>query len=214
MARNRSNIFNSQIVTRLDKDDLPGLQNTTRKTEQNLNIMLNHAPLKSVESGLQDKYRKYFTHPDYQATAAGTVLIYTDGSTIANGQRGAKSGYGVFFAKENLMDKNLSRRVPRLEKQTNNVAELMAIHEAIHIGKDLPGRPFLKIYSDSNYAIDVVTGKKNASKNTELIDGIKALLRITRVDFTHVYAHTSKQDIHSIGNDIADYLAGQGSSTA
>ena len=207
MARNRSNVFNSQIVTLLDKHALPGLP-----VNKDQNIMLNHPHISpsKTESG---KFRTYFTHPDYLDTP-GIVRIYTEGSTIANGQRGAKSGYGVFFAKEDLSGKNLSCRVPRSEKQTNNVAELMAIHEAVKIGRDLPGRPLLKIYSDSNYSIDVLTGKKNAHTNKELIDAIKALLRVTRVDFIHVYAHTSKPDLHSIGNDIADYLAGQGSTTA
>jgi ribonuclease HI len=130
-----------------------------------------------------------------------------------NGKRNAKSGYGVFFGTQELG--YIGKAVPAHEKQTNNVAELMAIQAAV---QKLPGAQGgqraqyrqIHIYSDSNYSIDVITGKKNAHVNKELIQTIQQAIRNSPVEIRliHVYAHTDGKDMHSIGNDIADYLAG------
>jgi len=207
----RSNIFSTSIVTRIDKTDLPGLEPLhDRDLDRGMSVELGgtslplplprnrQIPNMPLERGLDAKIKAYFDHPD--APESGQMIIYTDGSTIANGQKGAKSGYGVFFATRYIQP--ISRQVPRSEKQTNNVAELMAIRDAIRAASGP-----CTIYTDSNYSIDVLTGRKNAHVNKELIQEIKQGLH--GVKLIHVYAHTGdKQNIHSIGNDIADYLAG------
>jgi ribonuclease HI len=197
MAGRRRNIFSHESMVRIDKTELIG---SPKKNDDN-NIML-----KNRAETLEQKIEKYKTHP----VQPGICCIYTDGSTYNNGRKNAKSGYGVFFGHMDIPP--ISRPVPPMEKQTNNVAELMAIYAALEQMKDkVEGK--IRIYSDSNYSLDVITGKKQAHTNLELIARIKKLKSACRVpiDFSHIYAHTDKQDQHSLGNDIADYLAGLGS---
>jgi len=135
--------------------------------------------------------------------------IYTDGSSVGNGKRMAKAGYGVYFGALNMP--NISRKVPPKFKQTNNVAELLAIHDGI---KELVRAKVsrVQIYSDSEYAMGVITGKKNASANLEIIKSIKDLITESGIQiiWRHIRAHTGATDIHSIGNSIADRLAVDG----
>jgi ribonuclease HI len=135
--------------------------------------------------------------------------IYTDGSSVGNGKRMAKAGYGVYFGALNMP--NISRKVPPKFKQTNNVAELLAIHDGI---KELVRAKVsrVQIYSDSEYAMGVITGKKNASANLEIIKSIQDLITESGIQiiWRHIRAHTGATDIHSIGNSIADRLAVEG----
>ena len=194
MSRKR-NIFSHEGITRIDKTMMTGKPLVETETD----IMF-----KNRAETLEQKIAKYKSFPD----DGSIILIYTDGSTYNNGRKNAKSGYGVFFGNRDIAP--ISRPVPPMEKQSNNVAELMAIHDALdHIQKENTGRKII-IYSDSNYSMDVITGKKQAHTNLEIIARIKKLKSVCRipVEFIHIYAHTDKQDKHSIGNDIADYLAG------
>ena len=195
MSRKRSNIFSHEGITRIDKTMMTG----GKPIEAEADIML-----KNRAETLEQKVTKYKSFPD----DSSIIIIYTDGSTYNNGRKNAKSGYGVFFGNRDIAP--ISRPVPPMEKQSNNVAELMAIHDALdQIQKENNGKKII-IYSDSNYSMDVITGKKQAHTNLEIIARIKKLKSVCRipVEFIHIYAHTDKQDKHSIGNDIADYLAG------
>jgi len=192
MSRKRSNIFSHEGIIRIDKTMMTG-----KPTEPEI------LPVKHRADTLEQKVIKYKSFPD----DGKTILIYTDGSTYNNGRQNAKSGYGVFFGNRDIAP--ISRPVPAMEKQSNNVAELMAIHDAlVQVQKEETGK--IIIYSDSNYSMDVITGKKQAHTNIDLIARIKKLKSACRipVEFIHIYAHTGEQDKHSIGNDIADYLAG------
>lgn len=138
--------------------------------------------------------------------------IYTDGSSVGNGKRSAKAGYGVYFGALNMP--NISRKVSPKFKQTNNVAELLAIRDGIReLVRARVSR--VQIYSDSEYAMGVITGKKNASANLEIIKDIKDLITESGIHiiWRHIRAHTGAQDIHSIGNSIADRLAVEGASS-
>ena len=89
----------------------------------------------------------------------------------------------------------------------DNIAELKAIIDALkYICK--VGVP-ANIYYDSDYASGVITGRKKAHVNLELVEEGKMLLKACKVkpEFIHVYSHTGSKDLHSIGNDIADQLA-------
>ena len=71
------------------------------------------------------------------------------------------------------------------------------------------------IVSDSKYALLCVGtyGKKCESSgwpnipNKELVRKLYYTYKDTSFKFIHVYAHTNKKDIHSIGNQRADRLA-------
>ncbi|KIV87104.1 hypothetical protein, variant [Exophiala sideris] len=90
----------------------------------------------------------------------GMLRIYTDGSSLRNGQAGARAGVGVFFGPQD--PKNVSEAL-KGTKQTNQRAELTAILRALNIA---PLHRDVTIYTDSKYSIDCVTNwYKNWQKN-------------------------------------------------
>jgi ribonuclease HI len=131
--------------------------------------------------------------------------VYTDGSAI-NIKGEFYSGFGVYYGD----DRDIS---VFLGKNTNNVAELSAIHYALeHCDSKKTA-----IYSDSTYALLCCTsyGDKCLKKNWPDIPN-RDLVRSTyelyqskkdRVTLVHVSAHTLRNDQHSLGNKEADRLA-------
>ena len=135
-------------------------------------------------------------------------FVYTDGSCSNNGKSNANAGIGVYFGDND--SRNVSERITG--KQTNNRAELLAILKA---GKII-GNDNVTIVSDSEYSIKCVTtyGKKCEENmwgsniaNKELVKEVYEFFQGKCIDFKHVYSHTSKKDIHSLGNEQADKLA-------
>lgn len=132
--------------------------------------------------------------------------VYCDGSCIHNGKPNAKSGIGIYFGDND--PRNVSKSI---EGNTNNIAELVAMISVYDIIKDEP----YTIVSDSKYALLCVGsyGKKCEEKgwsdipNKELVKKLYYTYKNTSIQFLHVYSHTNKKDIHSIGNQHADRLA-------
>lgn len=93
-----------------------------------------------------------------------TIVCYTDGGASPN-PGPAGSGVLLMFGGHSL------EIWEYLGKSTNNVAELTAILRALENikNKTLP----IMIYSDSNYAIGVLTGAMKATKNQELIGQVR-----------------------------------------
>ncbi|GAB3686546.1 RNase H family protein [Saccharopolyspora tripterygii] len=83
---------------------------------------------------------------------------------------------------------------------TNNVGELTAVAELL--ASTDPAVP-LDIRIDSQYAMNVVTGKNRASKNLELIAHIKQTLSDRDVTFTWVAAHQADGDLLNAHADHA-----------
>jgi ribonuclease HI len=175
-------------------------------------VIKKQVPAPAPVRELSPREQRYFNHPDYQKD--GTLHIYTDGSTIGNGRADATGGYGVFFGRPDI---NYISAEVVATKVTNNIAELKAIIEALKVILTLKDNDIV-IHYDSDYAAGVITGKKNAAKNLELVDEGKQLLaRLNsrtgmqgislNLKFEHVYSHTGDTSLHSIGNDIADCLA-------
>ena len=79
------------------------------------------------------------------------VRIYTDGSSLSNGQVGANGGVGVWFGPRDR--RNISEPLTGT-KQTNQRAELTALLRALEVG---PKDRRLDIVTDSTYAIKCVT---------------------------------------------------------
>ena len=145
--------------------------------------------------------------------------VYTDGACSQNGYKNAKAGYGIYFGEND--NRNISKRLTG--KQTNNVAELTAVIEAYNIIKeDLSNGKKICIVTDSNYVLKCVGsyGEKcfknnweSFNKNKKPIPNIELLklaylsYKDSGVEFMHIEAHTTKNDIHSIGNREADKLA-------
>jgi ribonuclease HI len=139
--------------------------------------------------------------------------VYTDGACSNNGKEGASAGIGVYFGDGD--PRNISRRVEG--KQTNNVAELMAIIAAFDVIKDdLIGGKSVAIVSDSEYAIRCCgsygsrlagEGWRTAIPNKELVRKVWEYSQGVNIQFIHIRAHTGLTDEHSLGNDGADRLA-------
>lgn len=144
--------------------------------------------------------------------------VYTDGSSLKNGQKGAAAGWGVYFGDDSPL--NCYGKI--VGDQTNNIGELTAILKAID--KILKSRSLnWVIKSDSEYAIKAVTTWadnwvknewKTASgkevKNKELIEGIvHALIHAKQkgynIRFEKVKGHSFIE-----GNEKADLLARKG----
>lgn len=134
-----------------------------------------------------------------------TTFVYCDGSCIHNGLPNAKAGIGIYFGDND--PRNVSECI---SGNTNNIAELCAM---IRVYDYVKGD--VTIVSDSKYALLCVGsyGKKCESSgwpnipNKELVRKLYYTYKDTSFKFIHVYAHTNKKDIHSIGNQRADKLA-------
>ncbi|KAJ8115004.1 hypothetical protein OPT61_g3243 [Boeremia exigua] len=148
----------------------------------------------------------------------GQIVVYTDGSSLGNGQTGAVAGVGVYFGTNDK--RNVSEPL-RGSKQTNQRAELTAVARALdHVPID---RDVL-ICTDSYYAIRCITEwspkwlkngwKNSAGKDVENRDLVEPI--ISRVcEREACKAKTKFQWIKGHANDpgnvAADQLAVQGS---
>ena len=153
------------------------------------------------------------------------IRAYTDGACSNNGKPFAKAGFGVYFGEND--PRNVWKRVPGELRQTNNVAELLAVIEVFSILKDeLSFKIPIEIYSDSLYTIRWCEGygerceknnwenkgKKGGTRkpipNLELGKELYLLYKqYSNVSIKHVEAHTGLSDEHSLGNEGADKLA-------
>lgn len=146
--------------------------------------------------------------------------MFTDGACSHNGHADAKAGYAVWFP--DAKDLSVSQRVPAAEPQTNQRAELSAIHRAVVI-LDARGchDADLTVYTDSDYCINCLTKWLTAWKarnwktssggdvlHRDLIEATAALLaKFKSHRFVHVRAHTGGEDDLSKNNDIVDRMA-------
>ena len=124
----------------------------------------------------------------------GAVIVYADGACSGNP---GPSGLGVV-----ILDGETKRELSEyLGHGTNNIAELTAILRA---AEALRGRPDpIRIYTDSQYSIGVLTKGWKAKKNPELIRDVKAALgALDDVKIYYVPGHMG----HDL-NEQADQLA-------
>jgi len=153
---------------------------------------------------------------EHQLTCRPNYFVYTDGSCIHNGKSNARAGIGIFFDMDD--PRNISKKIEG--KQTNNVAELMALIDAYSIVKhDVVNGKNIAIVSDSEYAIKCAThyGAKCSKQdwmvdipNKELVKkAYETYKNVKNIQLIHIRAHTNNTDIHSRGNDFADKLANQ-----
>lgn len=148
------------------------------------------------------------------------MRAFTDGACSLNGRPGAKAGFAVWFPEKPIM--SVSAKVPQSETQTNQRAELSAIHRAILI---LEENGFhdedIVIYTDSDYSISCLTkwivgwvsrGWKTSAGgdvlHRDLIESTsKRMSKFKSHRFVHVRAHTGGEDDLSKNNDIVDRMA-------
>lgn len=171
------------------------------------------------EDDIARAMRKYYT----SAVSSSDVLyIYTDGSTHNNGSKHATGGFGVFYSDPTIPQ--ISKRLPSSEKITNNIAEFQGIIHGIRgVPDNISKNKKIVLYTDSESCFLALTeryqkwvknnwksyykGKTTNVKNKELIITAYKLITHHNVIIRWTRAHTGNDDIHSIGNDIADKLA-------
>jgi len=129
-----------------------------------------------------------------EAPADDEILAYADGACSGNpGPAGV--GIVVRFADE---ERELSEYIG---EATNNIAELTAILRAVELASEL-GRP-LRLYTDSQYSIGVLTKGWKAKANQELVASVRdAIAKHRDTQLFHVRGH---QGVRL--NERADELA-------
>lgn len=119
--------------------------------------------------------------PSAQAAPVDPIHVWTDGACTGNP---GPAGLGVVII-DGAEERELSEY---LGEGTNNIAELMAIYRGLEEVKDRKRTVF--VYSDSTYAIGVLSKNWKAKANAELIEKIRRLVRqFGDLRFVKVAAH-------------------------
>jgi ribonuclease HI len=132
------------------------------------------------------------------AEASLALHVYTDGACTGNP---GPMGIGVVILDRTQTGESGRRELSRyLGKGTNNIAELTAIEAGLQaVDRDRP----VVIYSDSSYAIGLLSQGWRAKANQELVLRLRALLReFPRVEFVKVAGHSGVPE-----NERCDVLA-------
>ena len=125
---------------------------------------------------------------------AGTIHVYTDGASSGNP---GPAGIGIFL-RYGIHEKTISKYIGIA---TNNIAELEAIRVALAEIKN-PELP-VKIYTDSSYALGLLSQGWKPKKNQDLVFSIKNIMKDFRdLQFVKVRGHAGDE-----GNEMADRLA-------
>jgi ribonuclease HI len=122
------------------------------------------------------------------------VLVYTDGACSGNP---GPSGIGVVLC-HGEHKKEISRYIGMA---TNNIAELEAIRTGLSVLKNrtLP----VRVFTDSSYALGVLSKGWKASKNQELVATTKTLMaKFGNLKLIKVKGHAGHEE-----NELADQLA-------
>ena len=122
------------------------------------------------------------------------IQIYTDGASSGNP---GPAGIGALL----IYGENRKEISQSIGIATNNVAELSAIKVALaHLKRnDLP----VRIFSDSSYAIGVLTKGWKPQTNKSLVSEIKRLIQpFADLEFIKVKGHAGIKE-----NEVADFLA-------
>ena len=130
------------------------------------------------------------------ASTDRTVHVWTDGACSGNP---GPMGIGVV-----LLSGELRKEISEyLGVGTNNIAELTAIQRGLEALK-VRDRPVV-VYSDSSYAIGLLSKGWKAKANTELVLQIRALCaKFSRLSFQKVSGHAGVPE-----NERCDELARQ-----
>jgi ribonuclease HI len=131
---------------------------------------------------------------------AEAVHVWTDGACSGNP---GPMGIGIVV----VAGEKRKEHGEYLGRGTNNIAELVAIRRGLEIAGEIVSgrdRPF-RVYSDSSYAIGLLSQGWKAKANQELVAELRALLRGYRsLRLVKVEGHSGVQE-----NERCDLLARQ-----
>ena len=162
------------------------------------------------------------------------VVIFTDGSTLNNQQKGKRrGGVGVFFGDDDKRNISFPLKESKYFKVTNQVAELTACVKGIEtlIGTQKTMARQIVIYTDSMYIVNSISSwAKNWEKNDwkksngRTVENLKLIRKLyyyclnLGIILRHVKSHknpptdkNSKEYKLWYGNYMADKLAVEGS---
>lgn len=131
------------------------------------------------------------------ASQKDAVVIFTDGASSGNP---GPAGIGVVM-RHGKNEREISKAIG---KATNNIAELEAIRTGLTALKNthLP----VRVFTDSAYALGVLSLGWKAKKNTALVQSVKHLMaQFDDIELIKVPAHSGIAD-----NERADTLAVEG----
>lgn len=132
-------------------------------------------------------------------TPPDAAVVFTDGACHGNP---GPAGSGAFLR---LPDGREWRAALALGQATNNIAELTAIGLALDLlGEVAPDAPAV-VWTDSSYAIGVLSKGWKAKANTELVGELRRRLAERPVELRWVKGHAGTE-----GNELADELANRG----
>lgn len=132
--------------------------------------------------------------PAKEPLPASAIIMYTDGASSGNP---GPAGIGVYLQFGGHV-KEISEYIG---VATNNIAELMAVKRGLEAvkNKKLP----VRILTDSQYVLGLLTLNWKAQKNQELVASIKSLMtEFNDLQFIKVKGHNGEH-----GNEKADELA-------
>lgn len=177
------------------KGKIPGIYNTWNKAKEQINgysgaVFKKFNTMNEAKNFIEINNIK----EDKIIELTDSYDVYTDGSSI-----NYIGGYGFVVLKNNIIQSLHKGRVP-YKKSTNNIAELYAIFKAIETLKDN-----MVIYTDSLYAMNVITKVWNNNTNYELINEIQNMIKGKNIKFNHIKGHSGNKY-----NELADKLANEG----
>ena len=150
------------------------------------------------------------------------IRVFTDGACRANGKANADASYAGYFPDNK--EWSFATKMPSSEMQTNQRAELKAIHDSVDVIFEKCGSPAetsIHIYTDSMYSKNCLTtwlpgwlrnkwktAEGSDVKHRDLIEHLATrLTKFKDYTITYVKAHTGKKDEMSLNNDIVDKMA-------
>ncbi|MEO8699721.1 MAG: ribonuclease H [Kofleriaceae bacterium] len=117
---------------------------------------------------------------------ADAIHVWTDGGCVPNP---GPAGIGVVVI--DGVKKDRRELSEYLGHGTNNIAELTAIVRGLEVAREIGKDRTVVVYSDSQYAIGLLTQNWKAKVNVELVAELRGLLKqFSEVRFVKVAAHT------------------------
>jgi len=138
--------------------------------------------------------RSVIRQMDKQGGADRVIHVYTDGACSGNP---GPAGIGVLL-RYGIHEKEISTYIGLA---TNNIAELEAIRAGLSLirNTNLP----VCVYTDSSYALGLLTKGWKAKKNRQLVAGIRKRVSVFKdISFVKVKGHSGDE-----GNERVDKLA-------
>jgi len=131
------------------------------------------------------------------AAPADAIHVWTDGACTGNP---GPAGIGVVVIEGD--DRKDRKEISEyLGQGTNNIAELTAILRGLETVRDRKQRPIF-VYSDSGYAIGLLSKGWKAKANVELVEKLRKVLKeFPNVTFVKVPGHAGVPE-----NERCDYL--------